>query len=201
MELLDVSVVDKFNTIGGAFVVLATYFFGEHWMLFAAFLVLNIMDYVTGVIKSRILCTESSSAGLKGIVKKFSYWVMIILSFGLSPIINEIGTIMEVDLSMLSPIFGWYVLAVLSVNEVRSILENLVESGVNVPTVLVKGMAVLDKVVQAQEKRIVGVDGDLDINKNASAAEKYTVDIQTPIEELETKDTVTLRIHTVNEED
>lgn len=201
MELLDVSVVDKFNTIGGAFVVLATYFFGEHWMLFAAFLVLNIMDYVTGVIKSRISHTESSSAGLKGIVKKFSYWIMIILSFGLSPIINEIGTIMEVDLSLLSPIFGWYVLAVLSVNEVRSILENLVESGVNVPTVLVKGMAVLDKVVQAQEKLIVGVDGDLDINKNASAAEKYKVDIQTPIEELEAKNTVTLRIRTVSEEE
>lgn len=201
MELLDVSVVDKFNTIGGAFVVLATYFFGEHWMLFAAFLVLNIMDYVTGVIKSKISHTESSSAGLKGIVKKFSYWIMIILSFGLSPIINEIGTIMDVDLSMLSPIFGWYVLALLSVNEVRSVLENLVESGVNVPPILVKGMAVLDKVVKAQEKLIINVDGNLDIDKAASEAEKYKVDIQTPIEELETKDTVTLRIHTVNEEE
>lgn len=201
MELLDVSVVDKFNTIGGAFVVLATYFFGEHWMLFAAFLVLNIMDYVTGVIKSKISHTESSSAGLKGIVKKFSYWIMIILSFGLSPIINEIGTIMDVDLSMLSPIFGWYVLALLSVNEVRSVLENLVESGVNVPPILVNGMAVLDKVVKAQEKLIINVDGNLDIDKAASEAEKYKVDIQTPIEELETKDTVTLRIHTVNEEE
>lgn len=201
MELLDVSVVDKFNTIGGAFVVVATYFFGEHWMLFAAFLVLNVMDYVTGVIKSKISHTESSSAGLKGIVKKFSYWIMIVLSFGLIPIINEIGTIMDVDLSMLSPIFGWYVLATLSVNEVRSVLENLVESGVNVPPILIKGMAVLDKVVKAQEKLIINVDGNLDIDKTASEAEKYKVDMQTPIEELETKDTVTLRIHTVNEED
>lgn len=201
MELLDLSVVDKFNTIGGAFVVLATYFFGEHWMLFAAFLVLNIMDYVTGVIKSRISHTESSSAGLKGIIKKFSYWLMIMLSFGLSPILNEIGTVMDVDLSMLSPIFGWYILAVLAVNEVRSILENLVESGVNVPSVLVKGMAVLDKVVKAQEKLIVGIDGDLDIDKSADASEKYKVDIKTPMEELETKTTVTLKIHTVGDEE
>lgn len=201
MELLDVSVVDKFNTIGGAFVVIATYFFGEHWMLFAAFLVLNIMDYITGVIKSKILHTESSSSGLKGIIKKFSYWIMIVLSFGLSPVINQIGTVMDIDLSMLSPIFGWYVLAIFSVNELRSVLENLVESGVHVPAVLVNGMAVLDKVLKAQEKMMMNVDGNLDIDKRASEAEKYKVNIQTPIEELETKDTVTLRIHTVNEED
>lgn len=201
MELLDMSVVDKFNTISGVIVVIATYFFGEHWMLFAAFLVLNLMDYVTGVIKSKILHAESSSAGLKGIVKKFSYWIMIILSFGLSPIINEIGTVMDIDLSMLSPIFGWYVLALLAVNEARSVLENLVESGVNVPTILVNGMAVFDKVLKAQEKLLINVDGDIDIDKTASDDKKYKVDIQTPFEELESKDTVTLRIHTVNEED
>lgn len=199
MELLDLSVADKFNTVGGTIVVIATYLFGEHWVLFAAFLVLNILDYITGVMKSRIQKTESSSAGLKGIVKKFSYWIYITIGFGLVPILNELGEIMGTDFSALSPIFGWYLLAVLAINELRSILENLVECGVNVPSALVKGMAITEKLIKAQEKLIGDIDGELSIDKKAD--ETYKVDIKTSPEELEKKDVVTLRIHTVDEED
>lgn len=199
MELIDLSVADKFNAIGGTVVVIATYIFGEHWVLFAAFLALNILDYITGVIKSKIKSTESSSAGLKGILKKFSYWVCITIGFGLVPILNELGAIMDIDLSMLSPIFGWYLLAVLAINEARSVLENLVECGVAVPAILIKGMAITQKVIEAQEKFIASIDGDLKIDKNAE--EKYKVDITTEPEELEKKDVVTLRIRTIDEED
>lgn len=199
MELLDLSVVDKFNTVGGTIVVIATYLFGEHWVLFAAFLVLNILDYITGVMKSRIQKTESSSAGLKGIIKKFSYWIYITIGFGLVPILNELGGIMGTDFSALSPIFGWYLLAVLAINELRSILENLVECGVNVPSALVKGMAITEKLIKAQEKLIGDIDGELSIDKKAD--ETYKVDIKTSPEELEKKNVVTLRIHTVDEED
>lgn len=199
MELLDVSVIDKFNAVGGMFVVIATYFFGEHWMLFAAFLVLNIVDYITGIMKSKVLKIESSSAGLKGIIKKFGYWLMIILGFGFSPILNKLGEAMGIDLTLLSPVIGWYILAVLSLNEFRSIIENFVEAGYNVPPVLVKGLSVTEKLLQAQEKLLIDVDGDLNIDKRAQ--EKYTVDIKTPPEKLENKDVVTLKIHTIGDDD
>ena len=42
---------------------------------------------------------------------------------------------------------GWFTLACLMVNEARSILENLVECGYNVPVVLIKGLAVTDKLI------------------------------------------------------
>lgn len=199
MELLDLSVIDKFNAIGGTIVVVATYFFGEHWMLFAAFLVLNILDYLTGIIKSRMKKTESSSAGLIGIVKKFGYWVMITLGFGMVPILNEIGSVMDIDLSMISPVIGWYILATLSINEARSVIENLVECGVKVPAIIIKGMAITEKLLKAQEDLIVPVDGDLNIDHTAE--EQYKVEMTTPQEELEKKDIVTLRIHTVERED
>ena len=42
---------------------------------------------------------------------------------------------------------GWFVLASLLINEIRSILENFVEAGFNVPIILIKGLEVADKVV------------------------------------------------------
>lgn len=54
--------------------------------------------------------------------------------------------ILNVDLSFLEMV-GWFTLACLMVNEARSILENLVECGYDVPTVLIQGLAVTDKLI------------------------------------------------------
>ena len=47
-------------------------------------------------------------------------------------------------------LLGWFTLACLLVNEVRSILENLVECGYAVPEILVKGLAVTEKLINAK---------------------------------------------------
>ena len=44
-------------------------------------------------------------------------------------------------------LLGWFVLASLCINEVRSIIENLVQCGYSVPSVLTKGLEVADKIV------------------------------------------------------
>ena len=49
-----------------------------------------------------------------------------------------------VNLSFLL-LIGWFTLAMLLVNEARSILENLVECGYNIPDFLIKGLAVTQK--------------------------------------------------------
>ena len=46
-------------------------------------------------------------------------------------------------------LLGWFTLASLLVNEIRSILENLVECGCNVPDFLIKGLAVTEKLIHA----------------------------------------------------
>jgi phage-related holin len=49
--------------------------------------------------------------------------------------------------------FGWLTLAMYIVNELRSILENLVEIGVDVPEVLIKGLDVTKKLMEAEVKK------------------------------------------------
>ena len=51
----------------------------------------------------------------------------------------------------ITALLGWFVLASLIINEIRSILENLVEAGFNVPVILVKGLEVADKMVNKSE--------------------------------------------------
>jgi len=140
--------IDMYNSIVGIIITVLTAVFGVHWYLFAAFLVLNIIDWLTGWWKSRKLHTESSYIGLKGILKKLGYWVIVLIAFMIPRIFTELGTEIGVQLDFLN-LFGWFVLAMLMVNEIRSVLENLVELGYEVPDVLIKGLAVTEKLIHA----------------------------------------------------
>ena len=40
--------IDMYNSIVGIIITVLTAVFGVHWYLFAAFLVLNIIDWLTG---------------------------------------------------------------------------------------------------------------------------------------------------------
>lgn len=144
-------ILDTYNALVGAVIAVLTYIFGEHWMLFALFLAFNVADWLTGWAKSRLAHKESSSAGWKGVLKKLGYWMMIAVSFGASAVFVEIGATLGINLQI-TVLLGWFVLASLIVNELRSILENFVEMGYDVPRILVKGLEVADKAInQSQE--------------------------------------------------
>ena len=141
-------ILDTYNSLTGAVVAILTMFFGAFWYVFATYLVLNIADWITGWYKARKLKKESSAIGLKGIVKKLGYWIIIAVAFLISNVFISLGAdILKIDLGFLTMI-GWFTLATLSVNETRSILENLVECGYAVPEFLIKGLAVTDKLLK-----------------------------------------------------
>lgn len=137
---------DEFNAQVGLIVAVLTYIFGEHWILFAGFFALNIIDYITGCLKSRINGKTNSTKGAMGVLKKLGYWLMIMVAFGSSVIFIEIGEVIGVNLGI-TKLIGWFVLASLIINEIRSILENFVEAGYDVPNVLTKGLEVASKAV------------------------------------------------------
>lgn len=143
-------VIDTYNAMVGAAVAVLSYILGEHWILFALFLGLNIIDWLTGWIKAKITGSESSKTGLIEILKKFAYWMVVIASFSLSAAFVEVGKIIDMDLGV-TTLLGWFVLASFLVNEGRSICENFVEMGVEVPKVLVKGLQVANKVVNQED--------------------------------------------------
>lgn len=146
-----IPIIDKINVLYGVIVTVLSYILGEHWILFAGFLLLNVADYITGCLKSRINGKSNSMKGAKGVLKKLGYWLMIMVAFGMSGIFIEIGETIGINLEV-STFIGWFVLASLIINELRSILENFVEAGYDIPTFLVKGLEVANKVLESQMK-------------------------------------------------
>ena len=67
----------------------------KHWILFMVLLLLNVLDTLTGWIKSRINNKENSMAGLKGIAKKVAQWILVLLSFALFKKIVALGYLIQ----------------------------------------------------------------------------------------------------------
>ena len=87
--------------------------------------------------------------GWLGVLKKLGYWIMILVAFAASVLFIEIGTTLGIDLGI-TTLIGWFVLGSLAVNEIRSIIENLVEAGYNVPSILTRGLEVADKLINKE---------------------------------------------------
>ena len=151
-------VLDRYNLIVGAIVAVLTTLFGTYWYVFAGFLLCNVLDWLTGWYKSYKLGRESSKAGFKGILKKTGYWIIILVAFLMPTLFVHLGQdIFNINLDFLF-LLGWFTLATLLVNEIRSILENLEECGYNVPTFLIDGLEITQKLIDAG----VDIPGDKD---------------------------------------
>lgn len=153
-QIFDITAALKvYHSLLAGWVLLLTGLFGAYWYLFAALLLFNVLDWLTGWYRAYRMQQESSKIGLQGIIKKLLYWVLVAVAFTVAAVLSRIGTdILGVDLAYLE-LLGWFVLANLTINEARSILENLVQLGVSVPVVLTDGLQIAaDLVKQGKEK-------------------------------------------------
>lgn len=146
------TITDSYNAFVGTIIAVLTMVLGEHWYIFAAFLLLNIIDWLTGWMKSRINGVENSTAGWKGVLKKIGYWLMIAVAFAIAAALIEVGEVIGIDLGI-TTLLGWFVLASLIVNEARSIVENFVEAGYDVPKVLTTGLQVADEKLNGSDEK------------------------------------------------
>lgn len=151
MKKMTNSVIDAYNTVVGAIIAVLSYILGEHYILFVAFLALNVVDWLTGWLKAKMTRKENSGAGWRGVLKKLGYWIMIMVGFGSSAIFVEIGEVIGINLGI-TTLLGWFVLASLLINELRSVIENLVEAGYNVPKILTEGLEVAGKIVNKESE-------------------------------------------------
>ena len=110
---------------------------------------MNVLDYITGWRKARYLKTESSAVGARGILKKVGYWVVIGMAFYISFAFVEMGELLGFNLGFMQ-FLGWFTLATYLINEIRSILENLVAMKINVPPFLIKGLEISDKLIEGK---------------------------------------------------
>lgn len=145
-------IFDKVNMFYGLIATIGVAVFGKYWFLFVGFLLLNVVDYFTGFCKAKFFNkNESSAIGAKGILKKVSYWAVIVIAFFISFCFTDMGMLIGIDLAFVQ-LFGWFTLATYIINEIRSILENFVEMGVKVPTFLISGLDIAQKVLEAKTK-------------------------------------------------
>lgn len=118
------------------------------------FLILNVVDFYYGRKKAKETETLNSKVGAKGISKKVSYWVVIGVAFYMSSLFIDLGAKIGINTQFMT-LFGWFVLITYMLNEITSIVENLVILGYNVPDIFIKGLnAIKHNVNTAGEKEI-----------------------------------------------
>ena len=151
------------NLIGGVAATIFSAIFGKMWFLFAGFLFMNIVDWFSGWCASRKEGIESSKSGAAGILKKVWYWIVIWIAFYIAFSFEELGLMLGINLSFLNMI-GWFVLANYLVNEIRSVLENLVRLEVNIPNFLIKGLSITNKMIEEITDNSIPENKDSDEN-------------------------------------
>lgn len=120
--------------------------FGKNPVILILFMAAVALDYLTGWIKAKYFLKDwNSKTGLQGIIKKLMYFVMIGTAFLIGWGIREMGGSIGINLDF-AMLIGWYVTAVMLINEFTSILENLyVIMPEKVPVWLIKTLKVADK--------------------------------------------------------
>ncbi len=115
-----------------------------------------VIDYVTGWAKAAFFTKDwDSKTGTLGIIKKVMYFVMIGTTFLIGYSIREMGAQIgwKLDYAMF---IGWYVMAVLLVNEFTSIVENFyVMFPDKVPIWLIKMLRICDNTLENKINTLV----------------------------------------------
>ena len=98
-------------------------------------IILMILDYITGLSASLYEGAGSSKKGLKGIIKKVMYLVVIVLALLIDWLILYIGSQFGIVLPF-KAFFGILVMLWYVVNEMISILENAIRLEAKLPSFL-----------------------------------------------------------------
>ena len=127
----------------------------NYWYLFVAYLVFNILDWITGSLKAIKFRKLSSYVGIKGLFKKLGNWVVIGIAFSFSAMFVIIGKrFLNINLSIMYSL-GWFTFTMLLINENISILENLVALGIKVPRLLIKCLKITENILDNASQRII----------------------------------------------
>lgn len=132
--------------------------FGDYWYVFIGYMVLNLVDWITGMLKAIKHKEVSSQKGISGLMKKLGYWIVIGISFSFSSLFVVLGNkILNMNLSIFY-FLGWFTLASLIIDEVISILENLTALNIKIPSILKKSINFTDKLLDSASSEILNND-------------------------------------------
>lgn len=147
------------NTIKGFFAAAAAFVLSllgalAPWV--AVILVAMVLDYITGMSAAWVAGELSSRIGIRGIVKKLGYLVIIAVGMIADWAIQTGGQYIGFQVKM-QGFFALLIIIWLLVNELLSILENLGKLGVPYPEWFVK---LLTHLKETAEREGEALDGD-----------------------------------------
>ena len=121
----------------------------------------NIVDYVTGLLAApyREDGTISSYKGIKGIIKKVCLWLLVLIGAWIDILINYAVECAGINITV--PFIVATLVAVwLIVNEIISILENIIDIGVKIPPFLLPVVKYIKKQTEDKAKILDEVETD-----------------------------------------
>lgn len=118
----------------------------------------NVIDYITGLCAAKYRTeTINSYKGIRGIIKKVCMWLLVLIGAFIDILINYAVQCAGIGLTI--PFVVATVVAVwLVVNEIISILENMLDIGVNIPPFLLPIVKYIKK--QVEEKADFDMGGE-----------------------------------------
>lgn len=123
-------------TLTAALAALGAYL-GQLAVPIIVLLAVMLVDYATGMAKAWVTKTLSSRTGIRGILKKVGYLVIVlvaaVIDWLLLDALVDLGVTVKLDF-----LFSLLVTVWLIINELISILENVAAIGAPVPDFLVK---------------------------------------------------------------
>lgn len=118
------------------------FLFGEIDVNLKYLIAVVILDYITGLCRAIIKKKVNSSIGVKGIFKKFCYFVIVALAVILGNIL-DVGYSIR-NLTIYSLIF----------NECISIVENCIQMGMKMPSIISSSLEVFNNKLINDEENI-----------------------------------------------
>lgn len=110
----------------------------------------NVIDYITGLLAAPYRTQAVSSyKGIRGIIKKICMWLLVLVGAGMDILINYAAECTGLQVTL--PFIVAVVVAVwLTLNEIISILENIIDIGVPLPPFL---LPIVKHIKQAVEDK------------------------------------------------
>ncbi len=120
--------------MSAAIAVGVSQFCGDSYALMVAVIVLMVLDYVSGIICAIVNKSLDSRVGIRGIVKKFGYLLIIAVAC-------TVDITVMADKQLLRPLILTFFIS----NESISILENLGKIGIPLPEKFIQILEQLGK--------------------------------------------------------
>lgn len=117
-------------------------------------IIVVILDFISGIFKAFVKKKINSSIGVKGVLKKFSYFIVVAISKIIGDILN-IGNLL-LRIVIYSLVF----------NEIVSILENCTEMGIKLPKLLISSLEIFSSKIDEYNEM------DLELNDKEKAKDK-----------------------------